>query len=176
MDYKYIEQLVERYFACETTLAEEEILQAFFSQEDVPTSLLKYKALFTYEHNEKKETKLGEDFDAKILSMIEEPATVVKARTITMRQRLMPLFKAAAVVAIILTLGNAAQFSFNSGKDDSNDINYSSYKDTYSDPSEAYNKVENALELVSEGINQAHKSDSITSIRTSVDNDTSKTE
>jgi hypothetical protein len=36
----------------------------------------------------------------------------VKARIITMPQRLRPLFKAAAVVAIILTLGNAMQVPF----------------------------------------------------------------
>ena len=103
MDYKYIEQLVERYFACETTLAEEEILKAFFSQEDVPANLHKYKVLFTYEQNDKKETVLGEDFDSKILSIIDEPIPV-KARTITIRRRLMPLFRAAAIVAIILTI------------------------------------------------------------------------
>jgi len=39
-------------------------------------------------------------------------AAFLKARTITLTQRLMPLFKAAAVVAIFLTLGNAAQESF----------------------------------------------------------------
>ena len=38
---------------------------------------------------------------------------VIKARVITMRQRMMPLFKAAAIVAIFLTLGNAAQVPFN---------------------------------------------------------------
>ena len=32
MDYKYIEQLLERYWACETTLEEEQILRAFFLQ------------------------------------------------------------------------------------------------------------------------------------------------
>lgn len=36
----------------------------------------------------------------------------MKARIITMRHRLMPLFKAAAIVAIILTLGNAMQVAF----------------------------------------------------------------
>ena len=61
-------------------------------------------------------------------------------------------------------------------KEKSDDINYSSYKDTYSDPSEAYNKVQNALELVSEGINEAQKSDSVTSVRTDIKNDTTKTE
>jgi len=36
MDYKYIEQLLERYWRCETSLQEEEILRLFFSQEEVP--------------------------------------------------------------------------------------------------------------------------------------------
>ena len=60
---------------------------------------------------------LGDDFDEKILSMIEEPV-VVKARTISLAQRLMPLFRAAAVVAIILTLGNAIQVAFNNNDGD----------------------------------------------------------
>ena len=30
MDYKYIEQLLERYWNCETSLEEEQILRAFF--------------------------------------------------------------------------------------------------------------------------------------------------
>ena len=54
---------------------------------------------------------LGDDFDARMLAMTEEPKQV-KARVITMTQRLRPLFKAAAVVAIILTLSNAFQMSF----------------------------------------------------------------
>lgn len=112
MDYKYIEQLMERYWQCETSLEEEEILRTFFSQKDVPVALLPYKDLFTYEQTSKKEETLDDDFDQRMLSMIEEPAPV-KARTITMTQRLMPLFKAAAMVAIILTLGNAAQVAFN---------------------------------------------------------------
>ena len=49
MDYKYIEQLIERYWQCETTLQEEAILRAFFSQPDIPESLRQYQALFTNE-------------------------------------------------------------------------------------------------------------------------------
>ena len=62
---------------------------------------------------ESKAKHLGADFDSKLLAIIDEEEPVkVKARTITLTQRLMPLFKAAAVVAIFLTLGNAAQESF----------------------------------------------------------------
>ena len=43
MDYKYIEQLLERYWNCQTALEEERILRSFFSQEDVPAQLLQYK-------------------------------------------------------------------------------------------------------------------------------------
>ena len=112
MDYKYIEQLLERYWKCETTLEEEEILRMFFSQKEVPANLLPFRDVFVYENNEKKQQALGDDFDQKLMEMIDEPAHV-KARVVTMAHRLTPLFKAAAVVAIFLTLGNAAQVAFN---------------------------------------------------------------
>ena len=108
MDYKYIEQLLERYWQCETTLEEEQILRTFFSQENVPACLLPYKDLFTYEQMDVEQQVLGDDFDQRMLEMTGEAAPV-KARTISMVQRLKPLFKAAAIVAIILTLGNASQ-------------------------------------------------------------------
>ena len=112
MDYKYIEHLLERYWKCETTLEEEEILRMFFSQKEVPANLLPFRDVFVYENNEKKQQVLGDDFDQKLMEMIDEPAHV-KARVVTMAHRLTPLFKAAAVVAIFLTLGNAAQVAFN---------------------------------------------------------------
>ena len=40
MDYKYIEQLLERYWNCDTTLEEEQILRTFFSQKEVPANNL----------------------------------------------------------------------------------------------------------------------------------------
>lgn len=111
MDYKYIKQLLDRYFEGETSLEEEEILRAFFSQTDVPADLLRYRDLFVYEVGEREQTVLDGGFDERLLSKIKEDEPV-KARVVTMRQRLMPLFRAAAVVAIFLTLGNAAQVAF----------------------------------------------------------------
>ena len=113
MDYKYIEQLLERYWQGETTLQEETILKTFFSQPDIPEDLRKYSALFTYEAE--KAEGLGDDFDARMLEMSGEAP---KAKTVTLTSRLMPLFKAAAIVAIVLTLGNAAQAPWNYGWED----------------------------------------------------------
>lgn len=109
MDYKYVEQLLERYWQCETSLEEESQLRAFFSQEEVPAHLLRYKDLFVYQQVQQ-EVGLGADFDARILAKVEVP--VVKARHMTLVGRFMPLFKAAAVIALILSLGNVAQHSY----------------------------------------------------------------
>ena len=46
---------------------------------------------------------------AEILAQVD---TVVKAKRLTLTGRFIPLFKAAAVIAIILSLGNVAQHSF----------------------------------------------------------------
>ena len=108
MDYKYIEQLMERYWRCETSLQEEEILRLFFSQGEVPANLLPYKDLFGYAQEQKATDKLGDDFDQRVLGQIQEDEPV-RARVITMRHRPMPLLTAASLVAIFLTLGNAMQ-------------------------------------------------------------------
>ena len=47
---------------------------------------------------------------ARVLAEIEAP--VVKARRMTLTARFMPLFKAAAAVAVVLSLGNVMQHSF----------------------------------------------------------------
>ncbi len=112
MDYKYIEQLMERYWNAETSLEEESILRTFFSQENIPAEMEKWRPLFTAEAEM---PTLGDDFDARMLALVQDDVTtdetnqVVKAKEIKLTQRLMPLFKAVAVIAIILTLGGALQ-------------------------------------------------------------------
>ena len=175
MDYKYIEQLLERYWQCDTSIEEEQILRAFFSQKDVPAHLRKYSALFTYSNDEKQRQGLGDDFDSRILAMTEEKPAPVKARTITMRSRLMPLFKAAAVVAIIITIGNAARFSMRDTDQNKDEINYSGYNDTYTDPEVAYDEMHNALQLVSEGFSSIATADSTEAMELEMNNDTTVT-
>lgn len=159
MDYKYIEQLLERYWQCDTTTAEEDILKAFFSQEDVPAQLEKYRPLFAYGRMAAGECPLGDGFDARVLALTAGEPKRVKARRVSLWGGFAPLFKAAAVVAVVITLGNAAQFSMERDDSGTEDINYAAYKDTYDDPAVAYDKVENALELVSEGISKAENPD-----------------
>jgi len=134
MDYKYIEQLLERYWQCETTLQEEAILRTFFSQPDIPEELQKYQALFTYESQ--KEESLGEDFDARMLDFIGETPKII-----TLKDRLMPLFKAAAIVAILLTLGNAAQAPWEWGWEDPKDA-YAKFHEQDTDSVNVLNTIQ----------------------------------
>lgn len=161
MDYKYIEQLLERYWACETSTEEEDILRAFFRQKDVPAHLLPYKSLFAYE-DASREIGLDRDFDKRILEHIDRPT--VKVGRIPMRRRLMPLFKAAAVVAVMLSLGTVARHSFD--RDRQPDYDYDDYRDTYTDPQSAYGTVSEALQIVSESIqkSQVHDGDSVAAL------------
>ena len=108
MDYKYIEQLLEKYWNCETSVEEEQILRSFFRQKELPEHLLRYKSLFAYQEAEK-DIKLGDDFDSRILAEIERP--VVKARRLTLHTRFMPLFKAAAVMALLFSIGGVVKHS-----------------------------------------------------------------
>ena len=134
MDYKYIEQLIERYFACDTTLQEEQILRSFFSQGNVPSNLSEYAELFRYESSESN-IHLGEEFDAKMMGLVDRKSGM-KNKVVSIRGKFTPLFKAAAIVAIVLTIGNAAEQSIGNrpseGFDDVTAINPYIKKDNIS--------------------------------------------
>ena len=113
MDFKYIEQLLERYFAAETTLQEEQILREFFAQDEVPVQLQPWKALFAAEKS-LAEAHLDDHFDQRMLQLTGEQH--VQARRITLGRRLYPLFKAAAFVAFAIVLGTAVEHASNYGE------------------------------------------------------------
>ena len=164
MDYKYIHQLVERYFAAETTLAEEQILKTFFSQpaDDIPAELRCYTDLFAALTPD---ATLGTDFEERMLDLTvrsEQPRTLtVKARRVGWSHRLAPIARAAAIVGVVLTVGNAMNSAIEHAVPPTDEINYARYSDTYDDPAVAFSTVEGALQLVSEAISEAQRADSL---------------
>ena len=68
-DYKYIEQLLERYWECQTTLEEESILRTFFAQDEIPMHLLPYRQLFIAQKEEKETVLLRQVPDG----LVEQP-------------------------------------------------------------------------------------------------------
>ncbi len=106
MDFKYIEQLLERYFAAETTLQEEQVLRAFFAQDEVPEYLRIWAPLFAGS-KQLSGAHLTDSFDERILQLAGE--VHVKARKIPLKVRLRPLFKAAALVAFSIVIGTTME-------------------------------------------------------------------
>jgi len=139
MDYKYIEQLLERYFEASTTLQEEQILRAFYAQADdeMPGELKRYAPLFqAYDE----QPTLGDDFDERLLAMTEGQPQHVKARTVSLTERLRPLFKAAAVVAVVLSLSNAINQSLQPNNTWTSPDSYATVGPAGDEPAMAYDK------------------------------------
>lgn len=153
MDYKYIEQLLERYWLCETSQAEERLLRDFFAQDQLPAHLAQWKPIFDYQHKEA-EVGLTDEFEKRLMNRIgSETLTASRA---SLRIRLRPLWRAAAVVAIFTSVALAAQRSFDKAQETQNQtINYASYQDTYTDPRIASQEVEDALRRVQMGLKMA---------------------
>lgn len=106
MDTEEVEKLLMRYWRCETTPEEEAQLRRFFCGPSVPAHLARYRALFQWQHAMHQDT-LGEDFDEQLLRRVQP--VVVQARRMSLTARCMPLIKAAAAVAVVLTLGHVVQ-------------------------------------------------------------------
>lgn len=139
MDYKYIEQLLERYWEAETSPEEESILRAFFAQDEVPEAFAPYKALFDYTRQAAEEVP-GREFDERVTKMarkLENEHPVAGKHTLMFRLR--PFMHAAAILAVVVTIGTTASRFLQSGKDQPLwDYSAEAYKDTYDTPEEAY--------------------------------------
>ena len=150
MDYKYIEQLIERYWEAETSRQEGQILRAFFSQDEVPAHLARYQELFRYEASAAEE-KVSADFETRMLEKLTAATTAAEPRRVvalrpTATSRLRPFFQAAASVSIVVLIGLGASRSF-SHSGEGWDYNPASYADTYETPQQAYTVIEDGLEM-----------------------------
>lgn len=126
MNYQYIEQLLDKYWDAETTLEEEQILKSFFQQDNVPELLQPYKTLFCLSSEK---ATLSDDFDRRMELLIADESKAekqTKAIVIPFSKRLMPLLKAAAVVAVTLTVGGAALKGMMQDNEGFNDFNLTS--------------------------------------------------
>ncbi len=160
MDYKYIEQLLERYWQCETSLEEEQILRAFFSQADVPAGLQQYRSLFAFEASEQKAPcGLSADFDERLLAAVAA-MTCVKAKRITLASRLRPLMRAAAAVAIVVSLSAVMQLPFSHGGFMGGMV-FTAAGDEQGEPEVVLDEVREAFGLTAADMTPVHKADTI---------------
>ena len=149
MDLARIEKLLDRYWACVSTIEEEAELRTFFKSEDVPEHLMQFKPLFSFYEIEANNTPLGPDFDKNVIGKLKKQKS---ARVIKMRQYFNNYVRVAAVVLIVVT----ASFVYRMEYFD-NDQPAAVLVDTYDTPEEAYLETKKALMLIASKMNAGKK-------------------
>ena len=94
MDYRQIEELLEKYFAGQSTLEDEAELHDFFRQPELPASLRRYQPLFNY-FEEAANIVPSTSFDERLRAQL--------ATTPSRRRQLWPLLARAAAILLIVT-------------------------------------------------------------------------
>lgn len=135
-----IERLLDKYWNCETSLAEEQALQDFFTSNDVPPQLQQFIPLFAFNHNVKQES-LGADFDKKMESLIQRASKEKKYITIKIFE---PFLRVAASIIVVGGIG----FGLYSITKQGNQV----FAETYNDPHIAIKEATLALEKLSSAL------------------------
>lgn len=105
---QHIKNLLEKYWEGETTFVEEETLQAFFANEEIPTELLPFKILFQAK-TIVKEATISDDFDDKLFAQLEDEQQDAKVISIQEKQsneikKLRWIAGIAASIALLLAV------------------------------------------------------------------------
>ncbi len=99
MDYKNINNLLEKYWEGESSLQEEETLKQYFNNGKVAPQFEQYQSLFQY-FKEEQDVMISDDFEKQLLKRIENEQKVVPAKV--RKLSWMTSIRAIAAVGIIL--------------------------------------------------------------------------
>ena len=125
MELMLVEQLLEKYFEGQTSLAEEQQLKTYFSSKDVAPKFEKYQSIFGYF-----ETQKETQFDKKIV----QPKRQFSVKWI-------------GIAASFVVLFGLATFYFYPSEPENQDLG------TYDNPEEALVETHKALLMISEQVN-----------------------
>lgn len=146
MDSKRVEELLEKYWNCETSLEEESALREYFHQTDVPDTLKDSAVLFRYFEQQRQHKMNDVAFDASLKNKLQ-PAQG------KMRSLLMSSLRIAAGISVVVA-------SFWLVRTQMRDDTPQEIADTYDDPKEAFEETKRALQLISKNFGKAKKATS----------------
>jgi hypothetical protein len=144
MDSKQIEQLLEKYWNCETSLEEEQQLRAFF-RGSVPENLRETADLFRYFDWQKEQKITSPNFDKEVKVIIDRNAPRGKGISLVVNY--------ARIAAGLLVVVTATYFV----REEIRKAYPPEVADTYSDPKLALEETKKALMMISKGLNKAQK-------------------
>ncbi|MBS1542839.1 MAG: hypothetical protein JST14_04355 [Bacteroidetes bacterium] len=144
MDSERINQLLEKYWNCETSLEEEKELKEFFQQPDVPANMLETAALFRFFEKERSRT-VQENFERDVTKRLHKrPA----GRMISMNFQGIARIAAGIAVVVVATYFIRQEIRKQYPKE---------MQDTYTDPQMAFEETKKALMLISNSFGKAKK-------------------
>lgn len=140
MDTGEIKRLAEMYFECGTDVHQERVLREYFSSGKAEDSLKEYEAFF-YRSGYDETSVPGDDFDAKVLGMIQQPQVTGKAKRPAGRTlKFVRIASMAACLALVVTVGIR--------RDNVAPQECMLCADTFSNPHEALNEIESVFSMM----------------------------
>lgn len=146
MNHEAIQQLLDRYFAGETTLQEEAQLRDYFRRDDVPDALRPYQPMFQFFETER-QARLDEQFEERLLQRLKQ-----RPRPQVRRLRIWVASAAAALVIALAAWWLYPQLSAPEPQPVAQAIDWSKYEPET--PEEAYRVLKTSLNMTSSKLNQ----------------------
>lgn len=145
MDLLELDQLLDKYWKCETSLEEERLLQDYFRSGDIPKGMNAAAALFQFFETEKGKS-LGNNFEGLVTKKLKERR---KGKIVSMVS-----FGNIARIAAGIVVVVAATFFI---RQEVRKSYPKELQDTYSDPKMAFEETKRALEMISNSFGVAKK-------------------
>lgn len=143
MDSENIDELIQKYWRCETSIEEERQLQEFFATNNVPEHLKESASLFKYFGQQRNRTLTDVSFDREVLAKIQPR----KGRTTTL------LYNAMRIAAGVLVLMVAIWLV----RMEVRQTTAPAMEDTYDDPRMAFEETKKALMMISKSFSTAEE-------------------
>ena len=143
MDFKEREDLLRKYWNCETSLEEEKRLREYFGNDDIPDQLKETASLFRYFEEAKKKSLSDVAFDDQVMSKVNPRQGQVR--------RLM--YNSMRIAAGLLVVIVATWFI----RTEVRQTIPQEIVDTYDDPELAFEETKKALLMISKSFGTAEK-------------------
>ncbi len=144
MDSKNMEDLLKKYWDCETTLEEEKQLREYFGGNNIPDQWKDTAALFRYFEETKKKSLNDLAFEGQVIHKIHAPKKSKVVRLVYNTMRI------AAGLAVVLA---ATWFIRNEVRE----TTPQAVVDTYDDPKLAFEETKKALLMISKSFGTAEE-------------------
>jgi hypothetical protein len=146
MDSNRINELLKKYWNCETSLEEEAELREHFKTSDIPEDLKETASLFQYFEESKKKSITDISFEGRVIQKIHTPSN----KDGHIRRLVYNAMRIAAGVVVVLA---ATWFIRNEIR--SSDP--AEVVDTYDDPKMAFEETKKALMMISKSFGTAEE-------------------